>query len=240
MVSVCIATYNGEKYIKEQLDSIINQLSDNDEIIVSDDCSTDNTLTIIRGYQDKRIKIFINNGVKGHTFNFENALKYISGDFIFFSDQDDVWLPGKVEKILRLLNIYYAVFSDAIVVDENLNPIYDSFFNERNVGRGVFKNYIKNTYFGFGMAFRKELLQYAIPFPVQNEMGHDMILGFIADMKNSIYFLNEPFTLYRRHQDTVTRMGTQKKRRNLASIVRGRILEFYYIVNIYFRIIKYK
>jgi glycosyltransferase involved in cell wall biosynthesis len=175
MVSVCVATYNGSKYIKEQLDSILIQLTENDEIIVSDDCSTDNTLEIIREYQDERIKIIINNGLKGHTYNFENAIKNASGDYIFFSDQDDVWLPGKVEKLLSLLENYSAVFSDAIVVDENLNPLYNSFFVERRVGRGIIKNFFKNTYFGFGMAFRIDLIKYAIPFPVQNEMGHDMI-----------------------------------------------------------------
>ena len=238
MISVCIATFNGEKYIQKQLDSILSQLGNDDEVIVSDDGSSDNTVERIRQYKDERIKIFINKGSKGHTYNFENALRQASGDYIFFSDQDDVWLPNKVEVLSSLLHKYSAVFSDAFVVDADLNIIYKSFFEQRNAGSGVVKNFFKNTYFGFGMAFRRELLQYALPFPRQNEMGHDMILGFIADMKKSICFCNESLTLYRRHEGTVTRMGTSKKRRSLYLVFKGRVTEALCLLKLYWRILK--
>lgn len=238
MISVCLATYNGEKFIKEQLDSILIQLNQEDELIISDDKSTDNTIQLIKEYNDNRIKLITNNGLKGHTYNFENALKQASGDYIFFSDQDDVWLPNKVKTLSELLLKHSAVFSDAFVVDANLNILYESFFKQRNAGRGILKNFFKNTYFGFGMAFRRDLLKYALPFPRQGEMGHDMILGFIADMKNSVYFLHTPLTLYRRHEGTVTRMGTAQKRRSLCLIVKGRIIEAICILKLYLRILK--
>ena len=101
-IVVLMSTYNGEKYIKEQVDSILSQLSDSDELIISDDLSTDKTLDILSSYNDKRIKVINHQPHKGlpphvyATLNFENALKNAKGDYIFLSDQDDVWLEDKL------------------------------------------------------------------------------------------------------------------------------------------------
>ena len=95
MISVCIATYNGAEYLREQVESILSQLEEEDEIVVSDDSSTDTTIEILQSFGDRRIKIF-KNPAKGFVRNFENALRQAQGDFIFLSDQDDVWLPNKV------------------------------------------------------------------------------------------------------------------------------------------------
>lgn len=98
MISVCIATYNGEKYLKEQLDSIIPQLTAQDELIISDDGSKDTTMEIIKRYaaNDSRIKVYKGPG-KGVIANFEFAINQTQGEFIFLADQDDVWLPEKVQ-----------------------------------------------------------------------------------------------------------------------------------------------
>ena len=119
MISVCIATYNGAPYITEQLASICAQLSDNDEIIVSDDGSTDGTLDVVRAFGDPRIRIVHNQSQRCYTANFENALRYAQGDYIFICDQDDVWLPKKVETIVHYLRDegYSVVAHDAIVTD---------------------------------------------------------------------------------------------------------------------------
>ena len=102
-VSVAMATYNGEKYLKEQIESILCNLNENDELVISDDGSTDNTKIIIENFQknDKRIKLFDGpkNGVKQ---NFNNAIEKCQGEYIFLADQDDVWLEGKVEKVLNV------------------------------------------------------------------------------------------------------------------------------------------
>ncbi|MDE6793421.1 MAG: glycosyltransferase, partial [Muribaculaceae bacterium] len=103
MVSVCLATYNGELFIKEQIQSIIPELENEDEIIISDDGSTDNTLPIIRNFKDSRIKIFINKETQGVNNNMENAIRKASGDIIFLSDQDNVWIKGKIEKCVKAL-----------------------------------------------------------------------------------------------------------------------------------------
>ena len=98
-ISVCIASYNGEKYIKEQLNSILCQLEERDEVIISDDSSTDNTVQIIESFKDKRIKIFREQKFKSPIYNFENAISKATGDIIFLSDQDDIWHKAKVHKI---------------------------------------------------------------------------------------------------------------------------------------------
>ena len=107
MISVCLATYNGELFLKEQLTSILKQLGDSDEVVVSDDGSTDLTLTILQEFNDPRIKVFHHDKRKQKysfdyaTHNFENAINNSSGDVIFFSDQDDIWMPDKIEKTFK-------------------------------------------------------------------------------------------------------------------------------------------
>lgn len=124
MVSVCMATFNGEKFIKEQIDSILCQLSDYDELIVSDDGSTDKTVDIIKSYNDRRISIF--NHVRNFetnsltsivSSNFENAIKHAKGDYIFLSDQDDVWLPNKISEGVQSLRSSDVVLLNASAVD---------------------------------------------------------------------------------------------------------------------------
>ena len=123
MISVCIATHNGAHYIKEQIESILCQLGSTDEIIISDDGSTDKTIDILLAFKDKRIKIHhfkqLVKSKHSHTYvckNFENALKYAKGEYIFLADQDDWWMPDKVEKCLLALknNILVGVTSKSV------------------------------------------------------------------------------------------------------------------------------
>ena len=127
MISVCMATYNGGHYIREQLDSILMQLGEGDEIIISDDSSTDDTLEIIASYADNRIKIFPGQHFHSPVFNFENALKQAKGDYVFLSDQDDVWKLDKVQVMLEELKRFALVVSDCMVVDKEGGVIQDSF-----------------------------------------------------------------------------------------------------------------
>lgn len=209
-ISVCMTTYNGEKYIKEQLDSILCQLEEDDEVIISDDSSTDQTINIIKSYNDKRIKLFEEQKFFSPTYNFENSLKYATKDFIFLSDQDDVWLSSKVETVLKYLKEYDLVVSDCIVVDEDLKVLDESFFGLVNSGNGFFKNFVKNTYIGCCMAFRRSVLEYILPFPSKIAM-HDIWIGLSTEMKGTVFFLKEPQILYRRHENTVTLSGLKSK-----------------------------
>jgi glycosyltransferase involved in cell wall biosynthesis len=197
MISVCIATYNGEKYIKEQLDSILLQLRENDEIIISDDGSCDRTMEIVNSYEDNRIKIF-HNSFKNLILNFEFALKQATGDYIFLSDQDDVWLPNKIEVCRGYLSSFYVVVSNCKVVNQDLQIISDSFFELNNSKKGLISSLIKNSYLGCCLAFRRELLEKALPFP-KNIPMHDIWLGLVSELFYKVKFIEEPLMLYRRH-----------------------------------------
>ena len=181
MISVCIATYNGEKYIKEQLLSILPQLGKKDEVIISDDHSTDNTLDIVKGLNDNRIKIVMNNREKGYTSNFENALSYAIGDYIFLSDQDDIWMSNKVDYCIAELKEYDLVVSDAILINSKGEKIDDSFFYKRNVYYTWLGNIFKFGFLGCCMAFKMNVLKKALPFPKKHlYCTHDNWIFLVA------------------------------------------------------------
>jgi len=229
MISVCIATYNGEKYIKEQLQSVLSQLSENDEVIISDDCSTDHTLEIIKDMEDYRIKIFEGKRFASPILNFENALFHSKGDYIFLCDQDDVWLPSKVKNTLPYLLEYDLVVSDCKIVDKDLNVIHFSFQEGLSSGKGFWKNLIKNTYLGCCMAFRKEVLNYALPFPKGIAM-HDIWIGLSVELNGHPFFLKESFLLYRRHGNNAS-FASEKSRFSLVFKVKYRLHMLYNLVN---------
>src|SRR3954471_17623480 len=121
-VSVCIATYNGADFIIEQLHSILRQLGTTDEVIISDDSSTDDTLELIRSLNDTRISILEKQQFRSPIYNFENAISKARGKYIFLADQDDVWLDGRIDKRLPLLQDNYdLVLNNCKIVDRDLN-----------------------------------------------------------------------------------------------------------------------
>jgi glycosyltransferase involved in cell wall biosynthesis len=218
-LSVCIATYNGEKYIEEQLKSILNQIGQNDEIVISDDDSTDKTLEIIKSFGDSRIKLLQNNGERPKKLisNFENALFNANGDVIFLSDQDDIWLDGKVNQIMKALESNDLIVSDCTVVDANLGIIHDSFFQIRNSGSGLLKNFYKNSYIGCCMAFNRKIYDLILPFP-KNIPMHDWWIGIVAEIYGKIKFLDEKLLLYRRHDNNVSLSSEQSGKSFLEKI----------------------
>jgi glycosyltransferase involved in cell wall biosynthesis len=238
-VSVCIATYNGAEFIREQINSIIAQIAQSDEIIISDDNSSDNTLEIIRSLNDGRIKIFTNKGERGYTANFENALKNTSGDIIFLSDQDDVWLPEKYSKTIEYLSTCDLVVTNSMVTDEYLNITNHSFFTLYNSGTGILKNTWCNTYYGSCMAFNRRILQFALPFPANKEVGFDLWIGMVAEIVGIVKFIQTPFLLYRRSQSSVTEIGSLWSRSN-RSLYRKLYKRIVILVNIFIFSVKYK
>lgn len=198
-----MATFNGAKFIKEQIASILVQLSDVDEIVVSDDSSCDKTVEIVQSFNDHRIKILSSQKFKSPIFNFENSIKNAKGNIIFLADQDDVWLPGKIKKMLLALQDYDLVISNAFIGDSNLNIVFDSYFKWRNSKVGVLKNFIKNSYLGCCMAFKREMLDILIPFPKMIPM-HDMWIGMVAELYYKPIFIEDKLIIYRRHQNNAT------------------------------------
>ena len=207
MISVCIATYNGEKYIKEQLFSILEQLGKDDEIIISDDHSTDNTLEIIEKLLDSRIKLFLNKE-KGYTSNFENALKQVSGDIVFISDQDDIWDSSKVRVCLEELKFVDLVVSDCKLINSTNEIIADSYFTLRSVKKSSWGNLIKFSYLGCCLAFRSEILKKALPFPSNRQFcTHDNWLFLVGSFLYKHKVLDDTLIYYRRHDENVSSGG---------------------------------
>ena len=232
MNSVCIATYNGEKYIYDQLSSILSQINIDDEVIISDDNSTDNTIQIINNINDPRIKL-IKGGFRNFTFNFENAIKHAKGEYIFLSDQDDIWLPNKYATTLKYLKNYDLICSDAIITNQHLTPIHQSFFKYYNSGKGILKNTIKCSYCGACMAFNKKILQAIQPFPNTSIFGHDLWIGLVAETIGKVYFLNTPLILYRRHDKSCTSVSNNfltRGKRPIHIKIKSRISIIYHLL----------
>ncbi len=206
-VSVAMATYNGKKYVADQLDSILKQLNPDDEIIISDDNSKDGTVELLKKYQqkDKKIKVYSNKG-KGIISNFENAITNCNNDIIFLCDQDDIWLDNKVEVIKNcfLDEKVSLVLSDCYVADGKLNIINDSFFEMRKTRKGIIRNVIKNSYLGCAMAFRKELKSVILPMPEELPM-HDSWIGILAEMYGKVLIIPDKLFYYRRHDSNATK-----------------------------------
>jgi glycosyltransferase involved in cell wall biosynthesis len=221
-VSVCMATYNGEKYIEDQIDSIICQLSLEDELIISDDSSTDNTISIIKKYNDSRIKLIENQLFKNPIYNFENALTHATGDFIFLSDQDDIWDKDKIAIMQKYLQIYDLVLSDCRIVDNQLNTIQNSYFDKIKSSPGFLRNLIKvNPYMGCCMAFHKKVLKKALPFPKLIPM-HDFWIGMIGELNFKIKFVDDQLVFHRRHTSNSSTTG-EKSTNSLWKKVKNRL-----------------
>lgn len=214
MISVCMPTYNGEKFIQEQIGSIIKQLGPGDELIVSDDGSTDRTLSIVSAFQDQRIKIIhhVRNVEQQKykfmyaTMNVENALSHAEGDYIFLADQDDIWLEGKVLHLLEQLKVYDLVTSNCTVIDEEGNLLHESYFNIIGSGPGLLRNLKVNAYLGCCMAFRKALLIRVLPIST-HQVPHDIWIGLLAEIYGKVGFITTPLVAYRRHQHNLSPSG---------------------------------
>lgn len=229
-VSICMAVYNGEEFIKEQLDSILLQLGENDEVIISDDGSIDQTLAIIDAYQDTRISTH-HSGKRSIIKNFENSLKRATGDVIFLADQDDIWYPNKIATTLSYINEYDLVFSNASVFNKNTEQSY-LLYNKKGSRTGLLRNFVKNNYIGATMAFKRRVLDKALPFPPHIYM-HDVWLAMVAEVKGKTFFIEQPLIYYRRHGNNASETGEKssnsfrvkmRMRYNLASSLLRRLL----------------
>lgn len=207
MISVCIATYNGGQYIAEQIASILPQLGDGDEIVVSDDASTDNTLETVRSFGDYRIRIVEGPQQHSPTLNFENAVRHAKGEYIFLADQDDVWMPSKVDVCMAALDDCDCVVSDAVMTDSMLRTTSQSLYATMHTRPGRLYNLLwHNGYTGCCMAFRRRILCHALPFPKDTPM-HDIWLGNVAAWLYKVRFIDDRLVLFRRHDNAASCNG---------------------------------
>lgn len=213
MVSIVMATYNGEKYLRQQIDSILEQTFQHFELIVVDDASTDGTLSILEEYvaRDERIHVFPAEKNLGLVANFERGLRQSKGDFIAFSDQDDIFRKDKIELLLTALKEQPnrdLVVSDLSLIDENGAEFATSMWRYQKLKPQQGKPFRRLLYLNFvtgcAMMFRSRLLKIALPFPPAC-LVHDWWLAVVAASSkgSGICLVNEPLTAYRQHCSNV-------------------------------------
>ncbi len=205
MISVCLAAYENDTYLEHQIMSILCQLGEFDEIVISDDSMSDKVLKLCKKINDKKIK-YVTGPKKGVIKNFENALCHVTGDIIFLSDQDDVWLENKVTECKKYLMKYDLVISNAIVVDEDLNIIDKLLYKTEIKSFNIPSTLFKNKFIGCCMAFNKKILKNSLPFP-KNIPMHDWWIGLIGIAKGNVAYCHTPLIKYRRHQESLTQTG---------------------------------
>ena len=216
LISIAMATYNGEQFLKEQLDSIFKQTYKNFELIICDDCSTDKTIDILNTYAKKypQIKIIRNERNIGYLKNFEKAVSLTTGNYIAFTDQDDIWETNKLEELLLAIENYSLAFSDAALIDDNGNSIHPSYISyaKRKVEYLDLKYFLfRNTSLGCTLMVTRKLIDYATPFPPTRDIfPHDWWLAIAATCQDGIKYVNKPLINYRQHTNNVTGAGARE------------------------------
>lgn len=242
LVSIAMTTYNGEKYLREQLDSIYNQTYKNIEVIVCDDRSTDKTPEILEEYKQKYgLQYYINETNLGYVKNFENAVSLCSGEFIALSDQDDIWLPEKIETLVNEIGDFSLVYSDAGLIDQNGESLGETKIEkaQRELGLKPAKSFNEVLRYGLqGCAslFKKDIVEKIIPFP-QN-ITHDSWIGMVSSKINGIKFLDKPLIKYRLHLNNTLGVNKPCLRTKLLKVFKFSLYPLYILLRYFYRMNK--
>lgn len=223
--SIAMAVYNGEKYLREQIDSILAMMAQNDELVISYDKSNDDTLDIVKEYvsKDKRIHCFANECKAGVSGNFTNAAKHCRGKYVFFSDQDDYWYGDKISKVVGLFQKSKAdlVIHDGFLGDVDLKKSEKTLFQINKASVNPIKNFYKGRFLGCCMAFNKEALNYILPFPdITNDFPHDIFATILVGIKGKIELIDECFIIHRIHENN----ATPHSRNSVLKVIKGRAI----------------
>lgn len=220
-VSVCMAAYNGANHIREQIESILRELSETDELVIVDDCSTDNTKSVVEAIQDPRIRLIAATTNAGYVRTFERALSESQGQYVFLSDQDDIWIPGRTEKMIASLRDNGMVVSNCRHFDGPLGRFHrirlkakDSTHTWRNLA-GITIGY--RLHWGCAMAFRRELLPKILPFPAHMRESHDQWIAMVGIVNHSIRYMEEDTILHRLHGENLTPKGIRSAGKIIAA-----------------------
>jgi glycosyltransferase involved in cell wall biosynthesis len=211
VVSVVMCTFNGERFLEAQIESILKQTYSNFELIISDDASTDGTKQILKQYENhEQTKIFYQQKNIGLIKNFDFATSKSKGVYIAYSDQDDVWLKYKLEKLVAKIGNSVLVYSDSVLTDEHGKSMDKKLSDLRNMYTGDdSRGYILyNCVWGHGMMLRRDAMERSLPMP--DTIHHDVWLAFKSLTFGGIVFLDEVLTLYRQHQTSTSKTLPQK------------------------------
>lgn len=254
MIDILLSTYNGEKYLAKQLDSILSQTYTQWNLIIRDDASTDSTIEILQKYTSlypNKIQIINSSTNLGVIKSFESLILNSQSQYIMFCDQDDIWLPNKVETTFNTMkelenkhskNTPIAIHSDLTLIDENENIIHNSFWQFANIRPKLLNNNIKflaisNSATGCTIMINKALKQLITPFPAKVYM-HDMLIALTACQHGILHPIYEPLILYRQHNNNT--IGATKydysiinKIKNLKKVIAKAHQMYYYSPNVY-------
>ena len=223
LVSIALCTYNGERFLTEQLDSIINQTYRNLEIIVVDDRSDDATVEIIKSFaaKDDRIKFYENEINLGYNKNFERALRLTTGEYIAISDQDDIWEADKIQELVSNVGGNWLIFSNSVLITEDGRVTTNKLLKSYNYNRDYRSLLLMNIVTGHTSLMSREFLQHILPFP---EAGfYDWWMGFIALYNNKLVYLDKVLTQYRVHNQSVMQKDVLNEDK-MSEILFGRVL----------------
>lgn len=213
LVSVALCTYNGARYLRQQLDSLARQTYPQLEFIVVDDNSSDGTGLILAEYAQKlALRIYRNESNLGYIKNFERAISLCTGTFIAPCDQDDIWLPEKIERLVTACQDNLLVYCDAALIDREGNLLHRNVSDVVNPIRSANPNSLlfSNCAPGHTILFRRELAKVALPFPAR--MPHDWWLMYAAANLGRLTYLPVPLVLYRQHPANVSNFSQHKKK----------------------------
>jgi glycosyltransferase involved in cell wall biosynthesis len=207
VVSVAMCTYNGERFLTKQVESILAQTYSNIELVIVDDCSKDSTPEIAKGFEerDSRVKFFQNKENLGFNKNFERAVTLCSGHYIAISDQDDIWLSYKLERLLQCIGENLMVYANSALMDDN-DTLRGGFILDPSRDETSYRNYhsllLQNFVSGHNLLFKREALEFILPFPKSG--FYDWWMGFVMLYEKKLAYCNEVLTHYRIHDESVT------------------------------------
>ncbi|WP_312673112.1 glycosyltransferase family 2 protein [Microbacterium sp.] len=228
-VSVCMATYNGERYLAPQLESILAELEPQDEVVVVDDASTDGTVAVLAGFDDPRIRVHARGDNRGYVRTFEEALNRATGDVVMLSDQDDVWIPGRRALFLAALEDSAVAASNLVLLgsDDPLpNPITRRPWRLRAAwSRQGVRNALRilagmAPYYGCAMAVRRDALDRVLPFPPYLDESHDLWIALVGNAHRTMTHIEAP-TIRRRIHDA---NASPSRPRGIGAVLRARVM----------------
>ena len=211
-IDILMATYNGQMYLREQIESILNQTYKNFNLYICDDCSSDNTLNILREYESKddRVKVFVNNKNLGSTENFKKLLGLVKNSLYMFSDQDDIWNNDKIEKTYCKLVEENAdlVFTDLTIVDKEKNVVNESFNIKKGYKSKILKTqkscrlvHLYNVVTGCTILSKSKYIDKILGFKSNTKnILHDHIIPLVVVNDGKAVYLDESTMLYRQHE----------------------------------------
>lgn len=235
-ISVCMAVFNGQEYLQKQIESILIQLDDFGELLILDDCSTDNSWELLNSIygNDVRVKLFRNEYNIGVIKSFEKIISKADNEIIFLSDQDDIWMPGRVSEVIHFFEDdekIIGVLVNALICDSSDNLTGAHFFSKNKKERmSIFHQFVKNDFIGCCLCFRRSAVKMITPFPSNISM-HDWWIGSTLLSVGKVLYFEKPLIMYRRHGMNLS----PSTRRGWVKVMNSRIFNLFALFELFFR-----